>query len=104
MGGRIFFGGRQDFLLGRLVLTSSGWIIHKDYRVILCIVVCFFLGSRGRKNILWQELKPGSQLAGLISFSHFLLPFASVMRRRRTFDRDGQTDRQTDRHVIFIPT
>ncbi len=26
MGG-IFFGGRQDFLLGRLVLTSSGWII-----------------------------------------------------------------------------
>ncbi len=48
----------------------------------MCFSLVVFLGSGGRKKYF-------------VAGAHFLLLFASVMRHRRTFDRDGWTDRQT---------
>ena len=82
--------GQTDTLLLRCFFVAerergSG---SMDPSQAVSLVVCFFLGSGGRKKYF-------------VAGAHFLLLFASVMRRRGTFDRDGQTDRQTI--VIFIP-
>ncbi len=59
-------------------------------------LVCSLLGAEGEKIFC------GGRKNYFLARAHFLLLFASVIRCRRTFDMDGQTDRQTD-IIFFIP-
>ena len=75
---------------------------YLDFRFTYCTIVYFsllcvsFLGAEG------EQIFCGGRKNYFVARAHyFLLLFASAIRRRRSFDRDGQTDGQTDRHHLY---